>query len=154
MSFKQAIRAQLLSLLDFTTSTDWTVAAARGVPVNALTGEAYKDVNMLLLWKAAAKNGYKKNAWMTYEQVRAVGAGVEKNERATLAIGQFLMDFDNPDLVHGVSPVWLFNVDQIHRKPKAGLFLHGFQEPELPFDAPAALRTLNKVLHVAATYLN
>lgn len=148
MTFRAVIRAKLLSLLDFEASPDWTKAAGRGIPVNSVTGEVYTDVNMLLLWTAAAEKGYRKNSWMTYEQARQIGACIEKGERATMVAAELFMDLHKPEQIHGIRPQFLFNINQVRRKP-AGLFKTGIQAADLPTTAPAAMQTLNKVLCTA-----
>lgn len=155
MSFKSAIRFELLSLLDFASSPDWTAAASRGIPVNALTGEVYQDVNMLLLWKAAAEHGYPSNVWMTFEQIQKVAAFVPKGQRARLVMGEMLMDYLRPDQVYGVRPLWLYNVAQVQRLPRRGLKTEGVASEDLPTDAPKGMLTLRRVLNcAAAAHLN
>jgi len=55
------------------------------------TGEAYRGVNVLLLWAAATERGYASQTWMTYKQVHAERGQVRKGERGTMVVyaGQF-----------------------------------------------------------------
>jgi len=47
----------------------WQRAGARPVlPVNALTGQAYRGVNILSLWVTALERGYASGEWATFKQ--------------------------------------------------------------------------------------
>ena len=59
-----------------------TESGPRGLPVNAVTGRAYSGVNILLLWHAAAEQGFATDRWLTFRQAKAMG-GVRKGERGT-----------------------------------------------------------------------
>ena len=59
------------------------VAGSVDLPVNPTTGAAYSGVNILLLWLAAAENGWLTQRWMTYRQAQAVGAQVRRGEAST-----------------------------------------------------------------------
>lgn len=56
------------------------------LPVNALTGNGYRGVNVLLLWMAAEEAGYGLNRWLTYRQAQQLGGHVRKGEMSTLAV--------------------------------------------------------------------
>lgn len=45
------------------------------------TGEAYKGINVLLLWSSAMDRGYSAPHWFTYKQAKAIGAQGRKGER-------------------------------------------------------------------------
>jgi antirestriction protein ArdC len=45
--------------------------------------EAYRGINVLLLWLAASKNGYRSPYWFTYRQAAELGGFVRKGEKAT-----------------------------------------------------------------------
>lgn len=55
------------------------------------TGEAYRGVNVLLLWAAAMERGYTAQTWLTFKQAQAEGGQVRKGERGTTVVyaGQF-----------------------------------------------------------------
>ena len=59
------------------------VAGSVDLPVNPTTGAAYSGVNILLLWLAAAENGWPTQRWMTYRQAQAIGAQVRRGEAST-----------------------------------------------------------------------
>lgn len=56
---------------------------ATGLPVNASTGRTYNGGNRLILLAAGMDAGYKDNRWLTFNQARALGGGVEKGEHGT-----------------------------------------------------------------------
>ena len=59
------------------------VAGSVDLPVNPTTGNAYSGINILLLWIAAAENGWPTQRWMTYRQAQAVGAQVRLGEASS-----------------------------------------------------------------------
>ena len=52
-------------------------------PTNVASGKAYRGINTLVLWIAAATRGYASGQWGTYRQWNALGAQVRKGEHAT-----------------------------------------------------------------------
>jgi antirestriction protein ArdC len=62
----------------------WTNEVQRpfSLPLRS-TGEPYRGVNVLLLWMAAARNGYSSARWLTFNQAKSLGGAVRKGERAT-----------------------------------------------------------------------
>jgi len=65
--------------------------AAAGMVPRRHTGEAYRGVNVLLLWAAAQERGYTAQTWMTFRQAQAQGGQVRKGEKGTTVVfaGQF-----------------------------------------------------------------
>ncbi|MBD2813971.1 DUF1738 domain-containing protein [Xenorhabdus sp. Flor] len=43
------------------------------LPINAMTGNHYNDVNILLLWMSAEEMGTNINRWLTYRQAHQLG---------------------------------------------------------------------------------
>lgn len=60
----------------------WQAIAETGQPVNALTGQAYRGGNHLLLGMVAVANGYS-GRWGTYKQWKTLGAQVQRGQKAT-----------------------------------------------------------------------
>lgn len=58
---------------------------ALGRPLRS-TGEAYRGINRMLLWMAAASNGYACNTWFTFNQVQTLGGRVRKGEKSEAII--------------------------------------------------------------------
>lgn len=52
-------------------------------PINAISGRAYRGINVILLWAAAEEAGYSSGRWATYKQWAETGAQVRKGERST-----------------------------------------------------------------------
>ena len=50
------------------------------------TGEPYRGINVLWLWRAADEAGYECRTWFTYGQAQAMGAHVRKGEKSTLIV--------------------------------------------------------------------
>jgi antirestriction protein ArdC len=104
----------------------WTSQGASGKPLR-ITGEAYKGINVLLLWASAAERGYTGTTWMTYKQAQELGAHVRKGEKstevvyaATHAVEQEQRDeAGNPTVksIPFLKRYWVFNVDQIDGLP-------------------------------------
>lgn len=55
----------------------WAVAAGEGVPVNAVTHNHYRGVNVLMLWAVAMERGYSTNEWASYRQWQSRGVQVQ-----------------------------------------------------------------------------
>ena len=53
------------------------------LPVNAVTGNAYRGVNILSLWITAIDRGYESGEWATLKQWNEKGARIRKGERAS-----------------------------------------------------------------------
>jgi antirestriction protein ArdC len=66
-------------------SQPWSHGHAAGSVSRPLrhTGQAYRGINVLLLWMAAQVKGYSAPIWMTYRQAQALGAQVRKGETGT-----------------------------------------------------------------------
>ena len=60
----------------------WQAIADVGEPVNALTGNAYRGGNHLVLGMVAASRGWSGH-WATYKQWQQLGAQVQRGEKAT-----------------------------------------------------------------------
>ncbi|MBC8946520.1 ArdC family protein [Xenorhabdus indica] len=56
------------------------------LPTNAMTGNHYNGVNILLLWMSAEEMGTNINSWLTYRQAQQLGGQVRKGERSTLTV--------------------------------------------------------------------
>lgn len=56
-----------------------------GLPLR-VTGEAYRGINVVLLWQAAIAKGYGSPHWMTYRQAAALGGQVRKGEKSVRVI--------------------------------------------------------------------
>jgi antirestriction protein ArdC len=58
-------------------------ALLTGAPLNRISKAGYNGINVLLLWAAAAENGYSDPTWLTYKQAASLGGNVIKGEKGT-----------------------------------------------------------------------
>lgn len=50
------------------------------------SGEAYRGINVLMLWIASQMNGYEDTTWITYRQAKDIGGQIRKGERGSLVV--------------------------------------------------------------------
>jgi antirestriction protein ArdC len=90
------------------------------IPTNALTGNAYRGINIVSLWVAAASRGYATPIWGTYRQWAEKGAQVRRGEKSSLVV--FYKEYEttpDPDDAddNGTRRVarasYVFNADQV-----------------------------------------
>lgn len=97
-------------------------------PSNAVTGRAYRGVNILLLWAEARLQGYSQDRWLTYLQAKEAGGQIRKGERSTLTVfysykerealdqnGNVIIDADGLprlDRIPVLRRNFLFNIEQ------------------------------------------
>ena len=104
-------------------------------PKNISTGNAYRGVNTIALWAAAAHRGYTEGLWGTYRQWQKRGAQVRKGQKSSLIV--FYKTFarddaareDDPDPsdrrpIFYAKPSPVFNVAQVD----------GYERPESTAD--------------------
>ena len=59
---------------------------APGLPRNALTGQNYSGVNVLILWGAVIAHAYPSQSWLTFRQTLEAGGCVRKGEHGTTVV--------------------------------------------------------------------
>jgi len=66
----------------------WNAEHAAGRITRPLraNGQPYKGVNVLMLWMAAATQGFTAPIWMTFNQAKELGAGVKKGSKGSLVV--------------------------------------------------------------------
>ena len=99
----------------------WQRGGARPVlPVNAVTGSAYRGVNILSLWVTALERGYDSGEWATLRQWNENGATVRKGEKAAPIV--FYRTFeaepegpatDEPERRFMARGYWVFAAEQV-----------------------------------------
>ncbi|TGR00975.1 DUF1738 domain-containing protein [Mesorhizobium sp. M4B.F.Ca.ET.190.01.1.1] len=100
----------------------WRGNARRSLTPRRATGEAYRGINVLMLWVAGQMFGYEENTWMTYRQAQDLGGQVRKGEKGSLVVkyGTFTPS-DREDDEDGAIPYLkgytVFNVEQIDSLP-------------------------------------
>lgn len=129
MDIRQTITDKIIAIMEQgTTKTGprWTRSAGQGMPRNAQTGQAYRGINVLLLWAETAERSYSSNLWLTYKQAEAIGGQVRKSEKSVMCVYyskiQNKVEEQHDDQKDAGSymmckPFWLFNVAQIDGLP-------------------------------------
>lgn len=128
-----AITERILSAIkagagDFT--MPWHRSAARQLPRNIASRNAYRGINILALWSAQISQDYKSNLWGTYRQWQSQNAQVRRGEKAHIVVfykevhrdesGESGEVESKTHLVANASSV--FNADQVD----------GFLQPDAP----------------------
>ncbi|MFQ8433162.1 ArdC family protein [Amaricoccus sp. W119] len=110
----------------------WTGTARGAVFPYRACGEAYRGINVILLWLEAWEKGYASRFWFTYRQAQALGGQVRKGEKSASVIkfGTFekagTAEEDDRRAIPFTKLYAVFNADQIdglpevyHRHPEA-----------------------------------
>jgi antirestriction protein ArdC len=87
------------------------------------TGEAYRGINMIMLWVAGQMRGYEENTWMTYRQAQDLGGQVRKGEKGSLVVkyGTFTpkdREDDEDRAIPYLKGYNVFNIQQIENLPE------------------------------------
>lgn len=63
----------------------WTTTGGASplLPYNATTQKRYRGINVLILWHAAMRRGYRSPAWVGYHQAQELGGHVKRDEKST-----------------------------------------------------------------------
>lgn len=129
MCIRQTITDKIIAIMEAgTTKTGprWTQSTGQGMPCNAQTGQAYRGINVLLLWAEAAERSYASNLWLTYKQAETLGAQVRKGEKSAMCVyyskiqnkaGEQQDDQEDPGSYLMCKPFWLFNLAQVDGLP-------------------------------------
>ncbi|RVP54058.1 DUF1738 domain-containing protein [Sinorhizobium meliloti] len=85
-------------------------------------GEAYRGINVLMLWLASELAGYEENTWMTYRQAQDLGGQVRKGEKGSLVVkyGTFTpkeREDDDERAIPYLKGYMVFNIEQIENLP-------------------------------------
>lgn len=102
----------------------WQRSGARPVlPTNAVTGQAYRGVNILSLWVTALERGYGSGTFATLRQWNQVGAHVRKGEKASPIVfyrettsdteGSTNGDTTDPERRFLARGYWVFAAEQV-----------------------------------------
>lgn len=74
----------------------WTGGSGCPFPLRA-TGQAYRGINVLMLWLEAFEKGYASPFWMTYRQAQELGGQVRRGERSTLVVKYGVLEKERED---------------------------------------------------------
>ena len=117
----------------------WT-GSSRGMamPLRS-TGEAYRGINILLLWARAVEMGYSSPYWFTFKQAQEKGAHVRKGEKSATVVKFGTFEKANEDgedsKIMYARAYRVFNADQIEGLP--GEFHGKPDEPALDMGTEA-----------------
>ncbi len=85
-------------------------------------GQAYRGINILMLWLAAEERGYGAAHWFTYKQAQGNGAQVRKGEQASTVVKYGTVERENEQDIERAIPYLrayrVFNADQIDGLPE------------------------------------
>lgn len=89
-------------------------------------GEAYRGLNLMLLWGSAEANGFRAQTWMTFNQAKALGGCVRKGSKGTQIVYWGRFDPKGDDGEEGeekgvlfAKGYTVFNVEQIDGLPES-----------------------------------
>jgi antirestriction protein ArdC len=97
-------------------------SGATGYPLRS-TGQAYRGINVLLLWLASDKAGYSSDYWFTYKQAQEFGGQVRKGEKSTGIVYYNTLEKENEETeeierIPFLKQYRVFNADQIADLPE------------------------------------
>ncbi|TPE47887.1 ArdC family protein [Amaricoccus solimangrovi] len=124
---QQAVTDRIIAAIEAGTPPwrkPWTGdAVGAGFPTRAC-GEAYRGINVILLWLEAHEKGYASRFWFTYRQAQALGGQVRKGEKSASVVkfGTFEKPGETPDDDARAIPFTrlyaVFNAEQIDGLPE------------------------------------
>lgn len=135
----------------------WGANQARGLPVNALTGKAYRGCNVMLLLTMP----FKSRGWMTFRQVSSIGGKVKKGARASDIFFFTSIEVEKEDSKTGEKvtvdvPVLknfkVFNLEQCEIPEGAPLKYHPENTDKNPIDDTPVFDDCEKLLNMAVWY--
>ena len=95
IDIKQEVTDRIVAALEGGTAPwvkNWNGGTALGMPSNLSTGNAYRGVNVPLLWMARADQNFTSDEWSTYKQAAAKGGQVRKGSTGTRIIFWRIID--------------------------------------------------------------
>lgn len=78
-----AIVERLISKIENNEVGQWIKPFNSSFPMNYASKSMYSGLNILNLWGIAEDKNYSTNYWMTYNQIKALGGSVKKDEKAS-----------------------------------------------------------------------
>lgn len=89
------------------------------IPYNAVKGVHYRGVNIVCLWSAAIRKGFSANAWLGFQEARALGGSVRRGERATRGLYVNFIEDEETKAKRAFAKVFhVFNIEQVDGLPK------------------------------------
>lgn len=137
----------------------WGANQAKGLPVNALTGRAYRGCNVMFLLATP----FQSRGWMTFKQVSSVGGKVLKGSRATDIFFFTSIEVEKEDSKTGekvkidvpcLRNYKVFNLEQCEIPSDAPLKYHPEDSTEAPTDDTSVFDECEKLLNLAVWFEN
>lgn len=144
----QRVTNQIIAALEQGTAPwhkPWHVSHTAGRinrPLRA-NGEAYRGINVLMLWGEAVAKGFTAPIWMTFKQAQALGAHVRKGEQGSLVVYASTFNRTETDEATGaendraipfLKGYTVFNAEQVE-----GLPAHYYVQPVQRLDSIARI---------------
>ena len=135
----------------------WGANQAKGLPVNALTGRAYRGCNIMFLLATP----FQSRGWLTFKQVSSIGGKVLKGSRATDIFFFTSLEVEKEDSKTGEKvlvdvPVLknfkVFNLEQCELPEDAPLKYRPEDSTEAPIDSTGIFDECEKLLNMAVWY--
>ena len=135
----------------------WGVNQARGLPVNALTGKAYRGCNVMLLLSTP----FASRGWMTFKQVSSIGGKVLKGSKATDIFFFTTIQKEKDDAKTGetvlvdipcLKTFKVFNLEQIELPEDAPIKYHPENMDKTQIDDNPVFDDCEKLLNLAVWY--
>ena len=137
----------------------WGVNQARGLPVNALTGKAYRGCNVMLLLSTP----FASRGWMTFKQVSSIGGKVLKGSKATDIFFFTTIEVEKEDRATGekvkvdvpcLKNFKVFNLEQCELPEDAPIKYHPENMDKTQIDDNPVFDDCEKLLNLAVWYEN
>ena len=137
----------------------WGAKQAQGLPVNALTGRAYRGCNILFLLATP----FKSRGWLTFKQVSSIGGKVLKGSRATDIFFFTTIEVEKEDRATGekvkvdvpcLKNFKVFNLEQCELPEDAPIKYHPENMDKTQIDDNPVFDECEKLLNLAVWYEN
>ena len=135
----------------------WGANQAKGLPVNALTGKAYRGCNVMLLLSTP----FASRGWMTFKQVSSIGGKVLKGSKASDIFFFTTIQKEKEDSKTGekilvdipcLKNFKVFNLEQIELPEDAPLKFHPEETADTTDDDTGIFDECEQLLNLAVWY--
>lgn len=135
----------------------WGANQARGLPVNALTGRAYRGCNVMLLLATP----FQSRGWLTFKQVSSIGGKVKKGSKASDIFFFTSLEVEKEDRTTGekvkvdvpcLKNFKVFNLEQCEIPEGAPLKYHPENADVAPVDANPVFDVCEQLLNLSVWF--
>lgn len=132
----------------------WGANQAKGLPINALTGKAYRGCNIMLLLSTP----FQSRGWLTFKQVSSIGGKVLKGSKATDIFFFTSLEVEKEDAKTGekvkvdvpcLKNFKVFNLEQCEIPADAPLKYHPENMDKTPIDDNPVFDVCEQLLNLA-----